>query len=312
MKPSFHSTRALALTALLACSIRELPADSASDTAEPGSTSTTATTTATTPGTTTSDPFPATTTSPPPQTTGTTAGDDPGQTFIAPEDIPGSNDCFAWTVPSPDCPAGQKCTIEDDIQDTHCVDVVDDPKQMYEPCQVLDGGPMSGHDDCDEGLLCWDVDPDTGVGRCIGFCQSVEAWDCVDPGATCSSCQDCAVGLCLPGCDPRLKDCPNEQVCIYNSSDPDFFACVIDGSGDEGQVFDLCEFANACDPGLLCVNPELAAECEQNTAGCCLPVCDLDVMPPACPGAGQQCLPWHEQGQAPPGLENLGICGIPQ
>jgi hypothetical protein len=44
--------------------------------------------------------------------------------------------------------------------------------------------------------------------------------------------------------------------------------------------------------------------------GCCAPFCDLSS--PDCPGVGQTCLPWFEPGMAQPGLENVGVCGIPQ
>ena len=31
-----------------------------------------------------------------------------------------------------------------------------------------------------------------------------------------------------------------------------------------------------------------------------------------CPGATQECISWYEEGVAPPGFENVGICAIPQ
>jgi hypothetical protein len=92
--------------------------------------------------------------------------------------------------------------------------------------------------------------------------------------------------------------------------DPSGFICVIDASGEEGQVFDPCEYANACDPGLICADPLSAEECDPQAPGCCLPFCDLTA-PPSCPGNGQKCLPWYEVGRAPPGYENLGTCGLP-
>jgi hypothetical protein len=45
--------------------------------------------------------------------------------------------------------------------------------------------------------------------------------------------------------------------------------------------------------------------------GCCLPFCDTADDPAMCPGAGQECIPWYEMGTAPPGFEQVGICGIP-
>jgi hypothetical protein len=291
-------TRSLPLlAALFACSIRELPADSATDGADPESTGS-----------------PPTTNPPSPTTSSTSSGttpDDPVQTSATPEDLPSGADCDLWVEPDI-CPEGQKCTLDGSLSAAHCVGVVDQPKQLYEPCQVLGGGYLGGHDDCDAGLICDAVDPDTGIGVCIAFCQGTpDQTTCADPGASCISCQEC-FGLCLPGCDPLKQDCALvNHTCIHNPMNVDRFVCTIDSSGDEGQLFDVCEYVNACDPGLFCANPALAQECDQLGAGCCLPFCDLSVMPPNCPGVGQQCHPWHVDGQAPPGLENVGACAVP-
>jgi hypothetical protein len=100
-------------------------------------------------------------------------------------------------------------------------------------------------------------------------------------------------------------------VCVPSPSNSDRFLCLFDDSGDEGQTFDPCELINGCDAGLLCAASILASECDQDASGCCLPFCDT-TQPPACPGAMQQCLPWFADEPPPPGLENLGVCGIPQ
>ncbi len=46
-----------------------------------------------------------------------------------------------------------------------------------------------------------------------------------------------------------------------------------------------------------------------DTMSCCSPFCDLQS--PLCP-APLECIPWYEEGQAPPGLEPIGVCGVPQ
>lgn len=218
--------------------------------------------------------------------------------------------CDPWQQPEQDCPEGQKCTFDGEFGHTHCVDVVPAPKGLYEPCQVLMGNELSGFDDCGPGLVCWDIDPDTGVGACVGFCLGPpESPGCADPNATCVICQECNPSVCLPGCDPLAPDCPADEVCIPSSYDDTFF-CVVDASGDAGQVFDPCEFVNACDPGLMCAGSELASECDPTISGCCLPFCDLTAAD--CPGQGQTCLPWFEPGMGPPDLQNLGVCGLPQ
>jgi len=40
-----------------------------------------------------------------------------------------------------------------------------------------------------------------------------------------------------------------------------------DVSDEEGQAFDICEYANACDPGLYCAEPELGLECDPQDSG---------------------------------------------
>ena len=118
-----------------------------------------------------------------------------------------------------------------------------------------------------------------------------------------------ALDLCLPSCDPLMQDCPAEDSCIANG---DGFVCVFDASGpDAGAVFDPCEFANACDSGLLCLDPSSANECDPNVGGCCLPLCDLSKPDAMCPGAGTSCLSLYAEDMAPPEFANVGVCVLP-
>ena len=224
---------------------------------------------------------------------------------------PIEEDCDLWTD---NCPEGQKCmpvSLDGDLtwQNSRCVPLVADPDELGEPCTVLGTG-FDGLDTCDRRAMCWSGDLDDKTGTCFPMCSGPPESPSCAPGSVCTISDDSVLILCLPSCDPLAQDCPNGDLCINNPQDPLSFVCVLDAGGDEGQVFDPCEFANACDPGLLCLIPELAAECDPQALGCCLPFCDLS-LPNACPGQGQQCLPWFEQGQAPPGLENVGVCGIP-
>ncbi|MCY1010225.1 hypothetical protein OV079_32590 [Nannocystis pusilla] len=93
--------------------------------------------------------------------------------------------------------------------------------------------------------------------------------------------------------------------------DPGAFLCIFDASGEEGQVFDPCEYVNTCDSGLYCVQPKLAGECDPQALGCCLPFCDTSLAN-TCPGQGQECLSWWGEDPPKPGLEKLGLCGLPQ
>lgn len=285
--------------------------DTTGDTSTGGvSTSTSGVVTSTDPATTTMEPGTETSAS---GTTaiGSTTGTSGGATDSTGPDVPPEFDCDGANMPESDCPEGQKCTIEDDISDTHCVDVVENPKGLYEPCTILQGGEWSGFDDCDKGLVCWDVDPDTGIGQCIGFCLGPpNDLTCADPQASCSICQECAVGLCLPGCDPLLQNCGVGETCIPDTHNPEHFICVLDASGPEGQAFDPCEFSNACDPGHVCTESEMASECDPMATGCCLPFCNTAM--PECPGEGLECRPWYEEGMAPAGLEEVGVCALPK
>ncbi|MCY0990772.1 hypothetical protein OV203_26745 [Nannocystis sp. ILAH1] len=313
------SPRPLPLLLLAACALRP-----------PGDYQTTETTTdtsaaATTVGdgaTTVPEPATSSTTSPPlpttmgPSPTGGTdtsasAGDDTGAMFLVPFDEPGPG-CDPWTE---DCPPGEKCMPYasdggNAWNNTKCSPIAPNPAGVGEPCQPT-GAWTSGEDTCDKHMMCWPGDIDELTGTCVAFCDgSPEAPSCAPPKTTCHVSGSSVLLLCLPMCDPILQDCPGGHLCLAGSNPVDGFICVIDASGEEGQAFDPCQYINACDPGLFCTLPELATECDPIQDGCCLPVCDLNA-PNTCPGAGQECLPWSEEGQATPGFEHVGICGLP-
>jgi hypothetical protein len=209
-----------------------------------------------------------------------------------------------------DCPGGDKCTFWADDGGSawnavRCVPVVPNPDLVGEPCTVEDS-PVSGIDSCELASMCWDVDPDTLAGFCIGFCDG--SWDAptCPGGFTCVA--NNTLALCFPMCDPLAQDCAPDELCLETT--PGEFTCVLDASGDQGQALDPCEQINACDPGLTCMPAAAASECAQAMTDCCLPFCDIN-LPPDCPGALQTCVPWFEEGAAPPGLEHVGVCSLP-
>ncbi|MDC0720120.1 hypothetical protein [Nannocystis bainbridge] len=245
-------------------------------------------------------------------TSATGSGDDPTtHGFIRPPDGGGGKkECSIFEQ---DCPEGKKCAPYsadgDNSWDTvKCVDVVSDPAGLGELCEVL-GAPASGADTCDEGFICLYVQWPELEGTCIAYCQGSPDEPLCGPGTDCTTNSDGIVHLCLPECDPLLQDCPGDELCIAHPDDGDW-TCVFDSSGDEGQPFDACEYASACDPGLLCLPPEFAVECDPVATGCCLPLCDLE-LPNTCPGQGQQCVAWYAPGEAPPGKDHLGQCALP-
>lgn len=297
---------ALALL-LAACTVREVPGESTTSGVPDLSTSTSTTSTAIpTSTTTTTTPIPTTGLSEPATTTTQDSFD-----FVIKLDGPPENgiECDGYKQLAPECPSGEKCTLDGDFSRSHCVPIVRSPKGLNDPCTMM-GDPLSGFDDCGLAMLCWYLD-DQGHGTCIGLADGpADALECLDPNATLSVCGDCLFGYCLPSCDPLLADCPDGQLCIPVTNNVGF-ACVLDGSGDEGQVNDPCETTNGCDPGLMCLGTAAASSaCMQHPLGCCQPFCDLTDNAP-CPNPDQQCVQWFDPRFLDPGLEDVGVCAIP-
>jgi hypothetical protein len=225
--------------------------------------------------------------------------------FICPDDMEGGGECDPWAQ---DCKEGEKCSAYADNggnswNNTKCVPVAEEAGVPGDPCTV-EGSGVSGFDSCAKGAMCWDVDPMTNKGACIDLCDGTPDAPLCESGFACAIAND-VLNLCLPDCDPLAQDCANDNLCIPSGEG---FVCVLDASNEEGQAFDPCEYGNACDKGLYCMDPAYGSECDAAAGGCCLPFCDLSA--PDCPGAGQVCLAWYEEGTAPPGFEDVGICGL--
>lgn len=264
---------------------------------------------------------PAESTTEPTESSGSTAaltGHDPSSTAGSSTGEGGLGEGEPCELYVQDCAPGLKCMpYSTDGSSwwnaTACFPIDPDPHDLGDPCQWT-GGLWSGYDDCDVGQVCWTFDEEPGV--CKGVCQTDDPnnWDkstytCEDPAATpYIGCQDCFC-ICETPCDPLGQNCGEGQECI--PSGYDFFQCGPDASGDAGVYGDPCEFVNVCDPGLVCLDAQWVPGCEG--FGCCSPLCDVTA-PNTCPGAaeGQICQAWYEPGQAPIGLEDVGVCAIPQ
>lgn len=293
-KPRPH---ALALLALSACIVGPVPGDSTSTTADP-------LTTTDIPTTTEPPPTTSSTTS----TISTTSTTSTGDFVIEPDLPPNPVKCNGLEQLDPECAPGQKCTLDGEFGASHCVDIVDDPKGLHEPC-TTQGDVLSGIDDCDLGLLCWSLDTE-GHGICIGLADGNPGNPtCADSSAHLDLCSECTFGVCLPTCDPLLQDCAAAGICIYFD---DAFVCYLDASGDEGQANDACESSNGCDEGLYCLDSVKASiACMQNALGCCQPYCGFSKNAP-CPNPDQKCLQYFDpMNEIPEGLEDVGICAIP-
>jgi hypothetical protein len=251
-------------------------------------------------------------------TGGSSGGDSSGgMAFLLEPD--GGGVSFECDIFAQDCPAGEKCMpwANDGSgawNATRCSPVADNPGQPGDECTV-EGSGTSGIDDCDIGVMCWDVDPKTNMGTCVAMCTGDESNPiCEDPDTSCAIANDGAIVLCLPACDPIVQDCAEGQACYPIN---DAWACAPDASGEMGVYGDPCEFINVCDPGLICLGAGAvpAGEACEGSEGCCTEVCDLmdpmgDMQCTGQPG-GQTCQPWYEEGNAPPGYEDVGACALP-
>jgi hypothetical protein len=190
---------------------------------------------------------------------------------------------------------------------TRCSPVDANPGQVGDSC-LVEGSGVSGIDNCDVSTMCWNTD-EQNAGTCVGFCEGSEANPvCPNPGTGCSITNEGTLILCLPFCDPLLQDCSDTEACYPEENG---FFCSPDASGEAGAFGDACEYLNVCDAGLFCADAGVVPGCA-GSSGCCSEYCDISDPNPVCMGAGQECTPYYEENQAPPGYENVGVCVIPQ
>jgi hypothetical protein len=209
-----------------------------------------------------------------------------------------------------DCPEGEKCSAwandgSNGWNASRCSPLSPDPVPPGGPCTV-EGGPVSGVDDCEAGSICWGVDPDTLMGTCTAFCDSRDPGACADPQA-CLDLNDGAVPVCLTPCSPLVPGtCAPGEACrlipVFGAYClPEVGGTIEDNTADCGDT--------TCVPETACVDASLIPSCE---AGCCTPWCDTsDPGADAGCAAGDPalvCAPVYRPGAAPEGLESLGMC----
>ncbi|MBV1862335.1 MAG: hypothetical protein KUG77_28200 [Nannocystaceae bacterium] len=224
-------------------------------------------------------------------------GDDGG--FISPPDGGIVGQCDPATQ---DCPRGQKCTSYvatpggNTVDATRCVEVIGDA-QWGESCER-----MTDNDTCAAGFFCMtDVSGNTGEGRCLEYCEINQPCEF---GGECFAFNDGALPVCEVTCDPLAPACPDNQGCYaaFNS-----FVCAIPGAPDgQGADGDPCNTIQSCNPGLVCRTGTAGCAAE---AACCSPFCDMSEGDTGCPEAGESCI--QALDEPPPGLEDVGYCGIP-
>ena len=209
-----------------------------------------------------------------------------------------------------DCPEGEKCGAFIETNGFQCVDAnmcmpIIGTKGLGEFC-TREGD----NDDCDRGLVCLSIDGCTGqdgAGICAAFCDADDSCDgtAIEDGE-CFAWGDSVLILCGGECDPLASWCGDGYGCYQGW--PARFMCIetmLTGSGDDGAP---CDRVQGCLPGLLCQPAVTLADCGGDH--CCTPVCDLMGDGSECTTPMESCRPYFD-GNAPPGLEQVGGCGVP-
>jgi hypothetical protein len=221
--------------------------------------------------------------------------DPTGGMFVPPGDC-GSFYCTPTScdVFEQDCPFGEKCTIYASTgttwDATRC-ELVLGELEPGEPC--THEGPATAIDDCGASSMCYD-------GFCRSFCTGTPEDPSCAAGHGCAYEDETPLALCLARCDPLAQDCAAGSCYSHNEQ----FLCNPSGAIESGQP---CGFVNDCAPGNACMDAELVPSCMG--AACCSPFCNLEQ--PDCTMPGTECVAWFEPGQAPAGLELMGVCLSP-
>ncbi len=196
------------------------------------------------------------------------------------------------------CPENEKCVpyaMGGGSWDAlKCVPITGD-KAPGETCELT--SIESGIDDCDGTSYCWD---DSCREMCTGSANDPQC----PPQTECMINGSSIIALCLPTCDPLLQNCAEGQGCVWSGTE---FDCL--ESQGSIPVGETCEFLASCVTGGLCIDNEWLPGCEGDY--CCSLYCALDA-PDICDSVhpGTACLPFFEEGAAPPDLENTGFCGV--
>ncbi len=218
-----------------------------------------------------------------------------------------------------DCPDGQKCTayqspgMPPGWDANQCVPDPMNGGGIGDPCQINDGESVfSGLDNCAEGGFCFNFDFMTGKGgACIEFCKEDKSCPMTNGGnAGClEGANEGVLPICLPKCDPLVQDCPDMQGCYGDPSINFFFCATPDPGMNTGVDKSPCEYTNACKSGFSCQDAKTVDACDPMAVGCCTAFCSVS-NPVDCTGANK-CVAFYPMNP-PPGLEDVGVCVIPQ
>jgi hypothetical protein len=205
-----------------------------------------------------------------------------------------------------DCPDGEKCvpygSTGGNWDANKCVPVTGSGA-AGDSCTY--GGTVEATDDCGQDTHCWDVMDVDGmaVGVCTPFCMGTADDPICGPGTSCLIANDGSINLCIATCDPLLQDCNAGLACFWANNG---FNCIF--TTQDIPLGEPCGFINDCAAGLGCLTAEVLPNC--NGSACCGSWCSVSEMAP-CPTMGTECSPFFEEGMAPPGYEDVGVCIIP-
>lgn len=229
--------------------------------------------------------------------------EDPGvTTFVPDDDVIGESECDPFAQ---DCPEGEKCAPYASSGGTwdanKCVPVNGDGT-AGDTCTGT--GAVEATDDCNADTLCWDLMDVDGqaIGVCTEFCKGTADSPSCGPNTNCLIANSGSINLCIVSCDPLLQDCGSGLACFFAAGS---FACIF--TTQDIPLGEPCGFINDCVSGTSCVSADLMPNC--NGTDCCASFCELS--DPTCPQEGTECSAFFEEGTAPPGYEDVGVCILP-
>ncbi|MFV8749718.1 ribulose phosphate epimerase [Nannocystaceae bacterium ST9] len=221
--------------------------------------------------------------------------------FVPETDIPSASSCDPFAQ---DCNEGEKCVAYASSGGTwdanKCVPINGDGQQG-DPCTYADAATST--DDCGADSWCWDVNEE-GMGTCTPFCTGTADAPVCGANQSCSIANEGSINLCLTTCDPLLQDCDVGKACFYDGTG---FVCA--NATQDIPTGEPCGYINDCVAGNICLAPESFPACAG--ASCCGQFCDLADPDFVCQPDGTECTTFYEEGMAPPGYEDVGVCVVP-
>jgi hypothetical protein len=227
--------------------------------------------------------------------------------------VPGQDQCSLAAQTG--CDEGSKCTLvtEDESRNgvayAACVPVLGDGI-AGDDCQRLSAERSA--DTCARGHWCLVTDQASLTGICAQICGPGDS--CESMTEQCSRGDELSPPVCLLPCDPVVPECEQDFTC-----QPDAFElwfCRPPHVGDERRHGDPCGLEGDCAEGFVCWEAFLvdSPTCQASgSSSCCARLCDLDDTTTPCPGSAEQCLAFYARSEdAPPGLQDVGVCAVPQ